>query len=138
MEGVHFKLVKDIPRTFQNSYFICGSLFGILRIVRLQKIIGNQKDGWGFHTLLEMKYANKIIQTRRIQSNSPDQSSVLYAGTLLVYTSSKPIKTQIKHQNSMTRSQVFSTHQMISFLGIWIKLRLITEKFQGRQNQKRK
>ena len=54
-EGAHMKLVKDLPRTFQNSDFICGSLFGILRSVRLQKILGNQKYGCGFFTPLEMK-----------------------------------------------------------------------------------
>ena len=26
----------------------------------------------------------------------------------------------------------FSTHQMISFMGIWMKFRMITTKFQGR------
>ena len=45
MKGVHLKLVKEIPRKFQNSDFICGSLFGILISVRLQSIHGNQQYG---------------------------------------------------------------------------------------------
>ena len=60
MEGVHLKLVKYIPRTLQNPYFICGSLFGILGSVRLHKILGNQKYGWGLHTPLEMKFCYYI------------------------------------------------------------------------------
>ena len=35
--GVHLKLVKDIPKTSQNSDSICGSLFGISRSVRLHE-----------------------------------------------------------------------------------------------------
>ena len=57
MEGVQLKLVKEMPRTFQNSDFIFGSLFGILRIVRLQNILDNQQYGWGLHTTLKTKCA---------------------------------------------------------------------------------
>ena len=39
MEGAHLKLVKDKPRTFQDLDFVFGSLIGILRIVRLYKIL---------------------------------------------------------------------------------------------------
>ena len=62
MEGAYLKLVKDIPKTFHNSDFICGRLFGILRSVRFQKSIGNQKDGWGFSTPLDMKCATTLRQ----------------------------------------------------------------------------
>ena len=54
IQGSYLKLVKDTPRKFQNSYFICGRLFGILRSVRFQKILGNQQYGWGFRTPLKM------------------------------------------------------------------------------------
>ena len=33
--GVHLKVVKDLPRKFQNSDIICVSLFGTLRSARL-------------------------------------------------------------------------------------------------------
>ena len=135
IEGVHLKLVKDIPRTFQNSDFIYGSLFGILRSLRLQKIIVNQKDEWCLHTPLEIKCATILRQMRKIQSTSPDQTSGLDAFTL-VQTRSAPMKTQSKLRNSMTWIQVISTHQTISFLESWIKFRLITLKFQGRYNHK--
>ena len=98
MEGVHLKLVKDIPRTLQNSYFICGSLFDISRSVRLQKILGNNQYGWGFHTPLEMKCDTTLRQRIKIQSTSPYQPSRLEIGTL-VQTRSTPMKKQRNHQN---------------------------------------
>ena len=133
MDGFHQKLVKDILRTFQNSDLICGSLFGILRSVRLQKILGNQKYGQGLHTKLEVKCDTTLIQMRKIQSTSIYQSSEIGTGTL-VWTRITPTDTQSKCQNSMTRSQVLSTNQMISFMGIWIQFYLIAMNFQGRQN----
>ena len=72
MEGVHLKLVKDIPRTFQNLDFIFEGLFGIFRSVRLQKILGNHKDGWGLCTPLNMKCATILEQRRKFQSTSSD------------------------------------------------------------------
>ena len=66
MEGAYLKLVKDIHETFQNSDSICGSLFGILRSARLQKIIVNQKDRWGLINPLYMKCATKLIQRGEI------------------------------------------------------------------------
>ena len=51
MENVHLKLVKDIPRTFQNSDFISGSLFGILINLRLHKIPGIIRNMDGVCTL---------------------------------------------------------------------------------------
>ena len=131
MEGVHLKLVKDIPRTFQNSHFIYESLFVILRSVRLQKILGNHKYGWSFHTPLEMRCATTLIQRRIIQSTSSYQSSGLDAGTL-VQTRIASMKNQSKLQNSITWSWVFSTYQMRSFLGNWKKFRLIRPDFNGR------
>ena len=73
MEGVHLKLVKDIPRTFKNSYFICGSLFDILISVRLHKILDNHKYGWGLHTKMEMKCATILVQRRKSLSTSSYQ-----------------------------------------------------------------
>ena len=47
MECVHLKLVKDIPRKFQNPDFIYWILFGILRSVRIHKFPATRKmDGF--------------------------------------------------------------------------------------------
>ena len=81
--GAYLKFVKDITRIFQNSYFIFGILFGILRSVKIHKSIGNQQDVWGLRTPLDMKCANKLIQSRKIQSASLDQSSRIEAGKLV-------------------------------------------------------
>ena len=105
MEGASLKLLKDIPKTFQNSDFICGSLFGILRSVRLQKSIGNQQYGWGFSTPLDMKCDTTLRQRKKFKSTSPYQSYGLESGTL-VQTSSTPTKTQSKHHNS-SENQVY-------------------------------
>ena len=42
---------------------VSGSLFGILGSVRLHKILGNQKYGWGVHTPLEMIFATTLMIT---------------------------------------------------------------------------
>ena len=73
--GFPLKLVKDILRTFQNSDFICGSPFGILRIIRPHKIIGNQHYRWCLHTPPEMKCDTTLIHSRKIQMTSSYQSS---------------------------------------------------------------
>ena len=99
MEGAHLKLVKDIPKTFQNIYFICGSQFGIIRSLSLHKSISDQQDGWGLSTLLDMKYATTLRQRIKSQSTSPNQSYVIESGTM-IQTSSTPMKTQIKRQKS--------------------------------------
>ena len=101
MTGVHLKLVKEIPRNFQNSNFICWSLFGILIRVRLLKILGNQQDGWGLHTPLEMKCANTLRHKRKTQNTSLGQSSRLDIVTL-VLTSCTPTKNRIQNHKSMT------------------------------------
>ena len=67
MEVFNLQLVKDIPGTFQNKYFICGILFGILSRARLQKIHGNQKYVLGLHTPLEMKCVTTPIQSRTFE-----------------------------------------------------------------------
>ena len=103
MEGAHLQLVKEIPGTCQNSDFICGSLFGILRSVRLQKILGNQQDVWGLCITLDMKRATTIRQRIKIQSTSSDHSSGLDTGTL-VQKRSIPMNTQNKGHKSMIRS----------------------------------
>ena len=82
MEGFHLKLVKDILRKFQNSDFICGSLFGILIIIRPNKILVNQKHGWGLHTPPAMKCDTILIHIRKIQITSSYQSPGLDVGTL--------------------------------------------------------
>ena len=92
MLGVHLKLVKDIPRLFQNSDFVCGGLFDILRSVRLHKIFCNHKDGWGLHTTLDMKCATTLRHRIKIQSTSSDQSYRIYADTF-IHTRSSPMKT---------------------------------------------
>ena len=103
MEGYHLRLVKEIPRAFKNSDFICERLFGVLRSLMLQKILGNQKDGWGLCTPLKMKCATTLRQRIEIQIISSDQSSWIDSGTL-VQTRSLTMKNQSKLQNSMTWS----------------------------------
>ena len=65
MEVFNLQLVKDIPGTFQNKYFICGILFGILSRARLQKIHGNHKYVLGLHTPLEMKCDTTLRHTNK-------------------------------------------------------------------------
>eukprot|EP00957_Ditylum_brightwellii_P172208 13109484-Ditylum_brightwellii.AAC.1 len=44
----------DIHKTYLVSGFICGSQYGIIRSVRLQRINEKRADGWGLHTMQEM------------------------------------------------------------------------------------
>ena len=72
-----------------------------------------------------------IKTEKKIQSTSSDHLYGLDSGKL-VQTRSTPMSSQSHLRNSMAWGLVFSTHQPISFLGIWMKLCLIITMFQGR------
>ena len=114
MEGAYLKLVKDIPKTFQNSYFICGSLFGIFRSVRLQKIFSNHQDGWGLHTPLE---TNVLLHQERLEKLKFLVISVIWTrhrhiDTEKYYTNEIP--NQASELNRMELRFLNSTNDIIS------------------------